>query len=58
MDDKLRAQLLREIELTLKKAIDICRATEVSLEQAKSLTSTQEEMSPEINAVKRDQQNS
>ena len=43
--------------LTLKKAIDICRATKVSLEQAKSLTSTQEEMSPEINAVKRDQQN-
>ena len=57
MDDKLRARLLRESELTLKKAIDICRATEVSLEQAKSLTSTQEEMSPEINAVKRDQQN-
>ena len=40
MDDKLRARLLRESELTLKKAIDICRATEVSLEQAKSLTST------------------
>ena len=57
MDDKLRARLLRESELTLKKAIDICRATEVSLEQAKSLTSAQEEMSPKINAVKRDQQN-
>ena len=57
MDVKLRARLLQESELTLKKAIDICRATEVSLEQAKSVTSTQEEMSPKINAVKRDQQN-
>ena len=57
MNNMLHARLLRESELTLKTAIDICRATEVSLEQAKSLTSTQEEMSLKINAVKRDQQN-
>ena len=35
--DQVRGRLLREPELSLKKAIDICRATEVSETQLKSL---------------------
>ena len=34
----LKERLLRECDLTLKKAVDICRAAEVSREQVKSLT--------------------
>jgi hypothetical protein len=34
----LKERLLREADLTLKKAVDICRAAEISREQVKSLT--------------------
>jgi hypothetical protein len=55
IDDKLRARLLREGDLTLQKAIDICRANEVSLEQAKSLTNVTDDVTSEVNALKTDQ---
>ena len=41
-DDKLRARLLRESDLTLEKAIDICQASEISLKQVKSLNNGNE----------------
>ena len=37
-DEALRERLLRDADLTLAKAIDICRASEVSKNQLKSLT--------------------
>ncbi|CAC5392126.1 unnamed protein product [Mytilus coruscus] len=44
-----RARLLREADLTLAKAIDTCRAQEMSSQQLKSLKSTEEHS---VNAVK------
>ncbi|CAC5390157.1 unnamed protein product [Mytilus coruscus] len=44
-----RARLLREADLTLAKAIDTCRAQEISSQQLKSLKSTEEHS---VNAVK------
>ena len=32
-DDKCRARLLREVDLTLEKAVDICRSTEIAAAQ-------------------------
>lgn len=37
MGDQVRGRLLREPDLTLNKAIDICRASELSQSQLKSL---------------------
>ena len=39
--DQVRGRLLREPDLSLQKAIDICRASEVSQNQLKSLGSTE-----------------
>ncbi|XP_060080411.1 uncharacterized protein K02A2.6-like [Ylistrum balloti] len=38
-DETIRARLLRDSDLNLKKAIDICRASEMSASRLKSLTS-------------------
>lgn len=58
IDDKLRARLLRESDLTLKKTMDICRANEVSLDQVKSLTNANGNAAvgdtSEINALRQD----
>ena len=35
----MRSRLLRETDLTLQKAIDICRATETSSQQLKAMQS-------------------
>ena len=42
-DEVCRARLLRESDLTLKKAIDICRAQEMSTKQLKSLKGSEEQ---------------
>jgi hypothetical protein len=42
-DETYRARLLRETDLTLKKAIDICRAQEMSTKQLKSLKESEEQ---------------
>lgn len=49
-NEPCRARLLRETNLTLVKAIDICRAQELSVKQLKSLKS--DEHSPSVAAVK------
>ncbi|CAJ1049307.1 uncharacterized protein K02A2.6-like [Xyrichtys novacula] len=46
-NDQVRGRLLREADLTLEKAVDICRASELTNTQVKALT---EEV--EMNAVK------
>ena len=51
----MKERLLREADLTLKKAIDICRAAEVSREQVKSLT---ERNSADIDALHKTKQDS
>ena len=38
--DSVRSRLLRETELTLQKAIDVCRAAETSSQQMKAIQST------------------
>ena len=48
-----RVRLLREAELTLIKAIDICRAQEVSSQQLKSLKSTDEHSVHAIKQVRK-----
>ena len=40
LKDSVRSRLLRETELTLQKAIDICRAAETSTQQMKVIQST------------------
>ena len=49
-DDGVRARLLREGDLTLQKAIDICRASELSSSQVKMLTHS---ATAEVHAVKK-----
>ena len=51
----IKERLLREADLTLKKAIDICRAAEVSREQVKSLT---DRNSADIDALHKTKQDS
>ncbi|PIK53668.1 hypothetical protein BSL78_09434 [Apostichopus japonicus] len=41
-DDQIRRRLLREEDLTLKKAVDICRASEATTHQMKSFTADTE----------------
>ena len=36
-DDSVRRRLLREADLTLEKAIDVCRANEITSSQVKML---------------------
>lgn len=36
-DDQMKARLLRKADLTLNKALDMCRATEITLTQMKAL---------------------
>ncbi|KAK6166970.1 hypothetical protein SNE40_022164 [Patella caerulea] len=50
LSDQLRTRLLRESDLTLEKAVNICRANELSLNQAKSLGS---EHSTDVHEVSR-----
>ena len=45
----LKERLLREASLTLKSAVDICRAAEVSREQVKSLTDSPHANIDELN---------
>ncbi len=52
-DDQARGRLLREPDLTLHKAIDICRASELSWSQLKSL---QEEVEIPVNKVTKKKQ--
>lgn len=47
-NDQVRGRLLREADLTLEKAIDICRASEITTTQIKALT---EEV--EMNRIRR-----
>ena len=48
-DDGIRARLLREGDLTLQKALDVCRASELSSSQVKMLNSG----ASEVHAVKK-----
>ena len=40
IDDRTRSRLLREPDLSLQKALDICRANEATTTQMKLLTAT------------------
>ncbi|XP_060083465.1 uncharacterized protein LOC132563689 [Ylistrum balloti] len=51
-DETIRARLLRDSDLNLKKAIDICRASEMSASQLKSLTSEDDKL---VHVVKQKQ---
>ena len=51
----MKERLLRKADLTIKKAIDICRAAEVSREQVKSLT---DRNSADIDALQKTKQDS
>ena len=53
----MKERLLREADLTLKKAIDICRAAEVSREQVKSLTDSKSAEIGALHKTKQDKQN-
>ena len=50
VDDKVRARLLRETDLTLQKAIDICRANEITSKQVKTLAN-EGAITADINAI-------
>lgn len=47
INDQVRGRLLREADLSLEKAIDICRASEITTTQVKALTED-----VEMNSVK------
>jgi hypothetical protein len=51
-NQSIKEHLLRESELTLQKTVDICRASEVSCEQVKSLS---DQSSANVDALGRDQ---
>lgn len=44
--DRMLGRLLREADLTLQKAIDICRANEATVSQMKSLSASGANMEP------------
>ena len=50
--DKTRSRLLREPDLTLQKAIDICRANETTSSQMKSFTNDQTNDLPAIHGIR------
>ena len=50
--DKTGSRLLREPDLTLQKAVDICRANETTSSQMKSFTSDQTNDLPAIHGIR------
>jgi len=54
--DKIRSRLLKEPELTLQKAVDICRAHEATLKQMKSFTADTHDDLTDIHGVQKDKQ--
>ena len=50
--DKTHSRLLREPDLTLQKAVDICRANETTSSQMKSFTSDQTDDLPAIHGIR------
>ena len=50
--EKTRSRLLREPDLTLQKAIDICRAIEITSSQMKSFTNDQANDLPAIHGIR------
>ena len=57
--DAMRGRLLREAEtLTLKKAVDICRAAELAERQVKSLSNTGQELGADALEKMRSRKNS
>ena len=50
--DKTRSRLLREPDLTLQKAVDICRANETTSSQMKSFSSDQTNDLPTIHGIR------
>ena len=54
--DKTRSRLLKQPELTLQKAIDICRANEATLTQMKSFTASTHDDLTDIHGVRKDKQ--
>ena len=50
--DKTHSRLLREPDLTLQKAVDICRANETTSSQMKSFTSDQTNDLPAIHGIR------
>ena len=58
LSEQIRGRLLRDGDLDLKKAIDICRASEASEAQAKSLQEATESRKEEVCYVKQGRPNS
>ena len=56
VDDQVRARLLREKDLTLQKAVDICRASDASASQIKLISGdTHGSEAAEVHAVRKQQ---
>ena len=54
--DKTRSRLLKEPDLNLQKAIDICRANEATITQMKSFVSTTTDEMTDIHRIRSDRQ--
>ena len=54
--DKTRSRLLKELDLTLQKAIDICRANEATLTQMQSFATNIHSEPADIHGVRKDKQ--